>query len=420
MIALTNEAGQPLTPDQVTAYQDALVTSHRIRTLITLLDHNEAPVKGLIPQVLTGAVQVDATQAVTRSLSMTYLDPNHKLTFDSSSPSAGAFYADNFIQVSYGVETALGWVDVPVFTGPVTAFSRTGPEVTVEAQGKESLALDPHLVTQGYVIGKNSQVRDGILAVVGRLGEKNTSLGMVAGRMTRHRTVGRGEEPWLVLVGGSQDANGKPLPGLTSKAKDHPFLFYDGRGTLTAKGRGGPAKWDFTEQQITSQPGYTYDVLDARNRVYVEGGTPKAHPKKHWTATAVLPASHPLSAQSLARNGRPRYLTTMAQSDSLKGDHACQLYANRMLSQLAHEGLTATFDTLPVPHLEELDPVRLVTQGYVFSFPLSSFSIPLTHDQVMTVGAAGQATISSSSPAAHHTRHHHHHHRRHHRGRSHH
>ena len=116
-----------LTKAQDDAYRAALVTSHRIRTKVLVLDANEAPVKGLVPQVLSGAVTVEASAAVSRSLSMTLLDPNHKLTFDSASPADGALYADNFVQVTYGVETSLGWVDVPVFTGPVTGYSLLPP-----------------------------------------------------------------------------------------------------------------------------------------------------------------------------------------------------------------------------------------------------------------------------------------------------
>ena len=265
-----------LTKAQDDAYRAALVTSHRIRTKVLVLDANEAPVKGLVPQVLSGAVTVEASAAVSRSLSMTLLDPNHKLTFDSASPADGALYADNFVQVTYGVETSLGWVDVPVFTGPVTGYSRSGHEVSVEAQGKESLAMDPQLVVSTINVHRNTLISDAISAVMGKAGEstKHVSLGMVKGRVVHARAIHRGESPWAVCTGGGSDSSGNPKPGLIAKATGRPFLYYDGRGTLTAKNRGGPPKFTFTERHVTSEPGYTYDVLAARNYVYVTGGKP--------------------------------------------------------------------------------------------------------------------------------------------------
>ena len=53
---------------------------------------------------------------------------------------------------------------------------------------------------------------------------------------------------------------------------------------------------------------------------------------------------------------------------------------------MANEGLEASFESLPVPDLEENDPVSLEVSGYVFAFPLHSFTIPLTHDSTMSVG----------------------------------
>jgi len=382
-----------LTPAQLAAYKAALVTSHAIRIIVTVRDRNEQPVSSLqLPKVLTGAIQVDSGAAVTRSLSMTCLDPNHKLTFDTANPADGALYADNFISVTYGVETSLGWVDVPVFWGPVTAYSRQGPEVTIEAQGKESLALDPFLITAGYNLPRSQQISASVTKVMSNLGEQRISLGMVTGRLVKRRTVIRGESAWMVCVGGGTDANGNPKPGLMSKAVGHPFLYYDGNGTLTAKTRGGPAVHTFDGDWLLSRPGFAYDVLQARNQVYVEGATPKKS-KRHYAGVARLPATHPLSGQSLARNGKPRYLTEMAQSDTLKSDAACRRDAKTRLAQLANQGLEATFDCLPAPHLEENDTVQLAGVGYAFTFPLRTFAIPLTHDTPMSVGGGIQPRL---------------------------
>lgn len=381
-----------LSPTAQDAYEAALLESHRIRITVTIRDRNERRVANLqAPKVLTGAVHVDTDADVSRSLSLSLLDPQHKLQFDGDNPANGAVYADNFVSIEYGVWVSdiSRWVDVPVFFGPLTAFSRTGPEVTLEAQGKETLGLDPHLAVNGYTIPKGTTVAKAIRGVMGRLGEQSFALGMISGRLHKHRTVTRGESPWMVCVGGSQDANGHPKPSLMSKAGGHFLLFYDGRGKLTAKRRSASSKWTFNGRQLTSRPSFSYDIMEVRNHVVVTGGTPE-HSKRHYRGSATLPAAHPLSATSLARRGKKRYLVTFFTSDSLKSDAACRAKAQEILSAHTHQGVEASFECLPIPHLEELDSVTLKIDGYSVTFPVRSFSIPLTSDSAMTVGFTRQ------------------------------
>ncbi len=377
-----------LTPSHMAAYRAALVDSHRIRITIMILDRNEKPLRHLqAPKIVSGSVQVDASADVTRSLELVCLDPAHKLDFDHTSPAKGAVYADNFVSVKYGVFVASHnfWVDVPVFWGPLTKFTRQGPEVTLEAQGKETLGLDPHLVTHGYTIAKGTHVRDAIRNVMGRLGEARFNLGMVRGRLRTHRSVVPGEAPWAVCVGGS--SNGGSTPGLLSKSSGHVHLFYDGEGRLTAKRLNTSSVFVFTGGHVVSHPGFAYDILEARNHVEVTGGTPKKS-KRHFRGSATLSASHPLSPHALSRNSKPRYLVTFFESDSLKSDAACRAKAKSILAANTTQALDATFECLPVPHLEEHDAVTLKMDGYNVAFTMKTFTIPLTADASMSVGFA--------------------------------
>ena len=76
------------------------------------------------------------------------------------------------------------------------------------------------------------------------------------------------------------------------------------------------------------------------------------------------------------------------ESDSLKSDAACRDQAEAILASHSNEGVEASFECLPIPHLEEWDHVTLNGPGYSMSFPLQTFTIPLTSDSSMSVGAS--------------------------------
>jgi hypothetical protein len=372
-------------------FEAALVSSGKRRITITIRDHDEKKIADLTaPAVIEGAVQVDATASVTRSLSLTCLDPNHKLQFDYNSPASGALDADNFVSVEYGVyiTSTDSWVDVPVFWGPLTDFQREGAEVTIEAQGKETLGLDPHLVRNGYTIHRGTTVANAIKNVMNRLGETRYNLETVSGRLHKHRAVIPGESPWAVVAGGGGlDSTGNPTPPLVSKVNGHAMLFYNGIGRLSHRTRNQNTAWVFTTDQLVSQAGFHFDILNVRNHVEVKGGTPKKS-KKHFRGHATLPDIHPLSPYALRRNGQSRYMVEFFESDSLKSDADCRTQAELILAAHSTEGVEASFECLPIPHLEEYDHVTLNGPGYSMSFPLQTFTIPLTTDASMSVGAS--------------------------------
>jgi hypothetical protein len=364
-------------------YEETLSTSHRMRVTLVVRNRDEDVIAAIQPHILTGSIQVNAESDVRRSLSLTLLDPGHKLAFDSANPSVMALYADNFLEVKYGVYLAESdvWVDVPVFWGTVTGFSRSGPEVSVEAQGKEALGLDPHLVTSGYTLRKGTTVKAAITAVMQRLGEERFSLGMLSGRLGKSRAVIPKETPWKIIT-----------EDLERKASGNMFVFYNGAGQLTAKNRNASSSWTFTTDQLTSQPGFTYDVLSFRNHAEVKGGVKKGS-KKIVRGEYSLAPSHPLSPSSMARNSARRFMSTFEETDSLKTDAACRARARALVEAAAFEGVEASFNCLPIPHMEELDTVTLRTDDYSISFRLRSFTLPLTADSTMSVNSTFAARL---------------------------
>lgn len=380
-----------LTNLQYQQYCSTLSTSHSIRVTVKVLNRDEVEVKS-IPHavVLDGGVSFDATQTISRSLTIKFLDPDHQLTFDQNNPSQVALFADNFIQIKYGVwvPAMTAWVDMNVFTGPITKFSRQGPEVTVEAMGKESLGLDPHLVVADYNLAKGLLVRNAMKDVMTRMGETKFHLDSVSGRLHSHRPVTKGESPWHIVAGGPSDSataiGGRP--SLVRKANNRPYIYYDGSGFMTSKEKNSQNKWTFDKFQVLSEPGFEYDILEIINHVICIGGTPK-NSKQNFKGQASLPGDNPFSPTALARNGKPRYMTYFFQSDTLKSNAACKRKAEAILTEKDNQGVTASFESLPIPHLEEHDHITLAINGYQFSFPLKTWTLPLTPETSMTVGS---------------------------------
>lgn len=389
-----------LSNTQRDAFHTALETSGKRRVTITIRDRNEAKIADLTPpKIISGAVQVDAQASVTRSLNLVCLDPFHKLQFDANSPASGSLYADNFVSIEYGVYIigTDSWIDVPVFWGPLTDFQRQGPEVTIEAQGKETLGLDPHLVRHGYTLHRGMTIANAVKNVMNRVGETRYHLETMSGRLHKHRAVAPGEAPWTIVAGGGIDSSGNNKPALVHKVNGHAMLYYNGIGRLTHRSRNAGHVFTFHTHQLLDQPGFHFDILNVRNHVEVKGGVPKKS-KHHFRGHATLPDVHPLSPYALRRNGQPRYMVQFFESDSLKSDAQCRAQAQAILAAHSSEGLEASFDCFPVPHLEEWDHVALEGPGYSVSFPISTFTIPLTTDAPMSVGV-------SKSIAAHNRRH---------------
>ena len=400
-----------LTPAEKTALLAELrSSSQRIRVRVSVLNRDEKVMHSLdapASQILAGAVDVDATADVTRSLDLELLDEHRALGFDSSSPAQAGLFADNLVAVERGVyvDELSRWVDVPVFWGPLTNFERDGARVKLEGQGKESLGLSPHFATQGYTIRKGRRLDDAIRDVMDRIGETRYSLPDIGARLPRHAVVEPDDEPWRVVKFGweAEDrvirGKGKnrhkervtvDYNGLIAYAGNF-NLFYNGNGRLVARRRSRDPVLTLAEgRDLSDRPVPRFDVLSARNHVVVTGAkiTRGKKPHRHHVqmrAAATLKSTHPLSPKSLARNGKPRHLTEFITADNLKTRAACRARAERVLLEKSRDGLELTFSCLPFPLLEELDTVRVRTEEYQLDVVLKRFSIPLD-EGLMSIG----------------------------------
>lgn len=357
-------------------YARTLVENHSLRIRIDVLDlAMKSTGQQLTTRIIDGQVNGDASAEVTRSASLTLLDPEHQLHFDSDSPADGALYNDRMLRIWFGVKAVgatASWVEVPIITGVVTKFTRDGASVPLELQSKECLAKGAAWRTKTYK--KGTRKRDVIEDVMRKEGERHFSFGEVNERLPADITLTVDTVPWdfckrLAASMGAQ-------------------LFYDGYGRLRLRDRPRRSVWTFATGDggsVMTQPKVTFDIAAVKNAVRVVGKKPKGARTK-VRAVAVAPANHPLSPRRLGRNGEGRYLAEFIDDSSIGSTAAARRLARRRLGELMLQLVTVEFDALVIPHLDVGDVVTVQTGDFRMNTPLDRFSIPLTASGTMSCG----------------------------------
>lgn len=368
------------------AYLQTVVGSHSMRTLVQLTNMDGDRLGDLTGMLIDGQVDVNHDSSPTRTCSLSLIDVHNRLTFDSDAPDEGAIYMDRMVRVHRGaLVPGVGWVDVPVFLGPVTKMDRDGDVVNIEAGGKELLAQGaiwkPMTIRRGH---RKTWAAQHILAQ--GAGETRFSFPESNLKMPHNLSLSRESTPWAAA---SAIANGM-----------NRHLFYDGRGVCWMRPRGTNVVWTFRDGDggsVTSTPQISYSTEDLRNIVWVKGGVPTGK-KQAISVTATAPRSHPLSPWRLGRHLRdgtlvPRWLLETVENTTLRtAAEAREVARNRVEASLL-ESVDVSFDSLPLPFFDPLDLARLDTTGAGMVFRIRSFSIPLGATEGMSVGANKRVSV---------------------------
>lgn len=347
-------------------FQSTLLANHPIKVTVAVTNLNGTVIADISSYVIDGQVDFTTDGDVSRSASLTLLDPDLSLSFDSSSPVDTAFYLDRMISIRYGVGLPDGrWVTVPLFLGPVVGFSRNADIVTVKADGKETLALNA--CWYPLVLAKGMRTTDAIRSIlVDRAGENQLAIPAMTNRLPAAISLTRESIPWAVAKSLARGLNRQ--------------LFYDGRGIATLRPFPTTSVYTFTKEGVTTPLQVALGSTPI-NTVWVQGSG-----SANYAISA--PAGHPLNPWALGRNGRPRILLSVINVDSVSTVAAAKVAATAALNDALRQGVTASFDSIPVPHLEESDPVTVTTDQATVAFRMATFSIPLStgSSSAMAVG----------------------------------
>jgi len=364
------------------AFIAALADRTAVRIEVAVLTLDEDELSRHTDLLLDGQVNVDADAEVDRVLECTLLDPTHSLQLDSDSPSDGALFADRMIQVTYSVlvEGLDERVDVDVFTGPIVGLERDGAEIHLTAHGKEELGLG--WIWQPITIKQGARKTDAIKTILGeRAGEKNFDIPDLPTRLPNTLSLGRAAAAWPRSKKMGQSLNRQ--------------LYHNGAGVCRLRARRRRPEFTFradtpTGSNITSPVKVAHDFTRIRNAIWFKGGKPKGQQKPVEVFLAA-PKTHPLSPHRLGRTNAAgarvgRYLVHEATNEHIRSDDEATRRAQALLDDLLVEHLDVGFTSVPIPHLDPLDVVRVSTRDFSANIRLRKFTIPLTPGEHMTVG----------------------------------
>lgn len=360
------------TADRV-KFETSLYGNHAVKITISLLDLNHRYITDLSSRLVDGQITVDGNADVTRSATLTLLDPEGIMDLDSDSPADASMFLDRMVRITYSVWSDLlpRWVDVPVFCGPIRNFSRDDALVSVEAQGKEALFLPPTVAWYAETYKKGANVANTVRDIMADRGETRFQFPAWTLRTTRDWTITRESNIWQFcknVVGPLRDRQ----------------LFYDGRGVAVLRSTPKAVTFTFNESMLVSRPKVTFDASTIRNSVYVVGGTPTGKPQ--ITASLGAPRTHPVSSWKLGRNGKQNIMMEKVQDDTLMTKAAAQQRAEDVLESVLLQQVAVEFSSFVIPHLEPEDIYRLTTRDFAVNQRVKQITIPLKVGNTMTVG----------------------------------
>jgi hypothetical protein len=381
------------------ALRAAVSQTHQVKVRASVQDLDGSTISDLTPHFTDGQVNVDTAQAgtdavgITRSATLTLNDPSKALPFHSSHPSDSALYRDRMVHVVYDVYVPelADWIPIPVFTGPVTKVSRDGDAVNVEAQGKEAGALGA--AWRPLTLHKGMKKTDAIATILDwRVGERHYSIPDLPNRLPKSISMHRHTKPWAIAL---HIAHSMGMQ-----------LFYDGAGMCRLRHRPNTNGFTFSgEKHVVSRPQIDYGG-EIINTVDVLGGNPKG-PKSFVYATAIAPANHPLSPQKLGRTNKqgslvPLYLLPggdVIRNDALKTRAEAQNFADKRLHDALLQAVDVSFDSVPVPFLEQADMCQLVTDELAVTFRLTQFSLPFSAASAAPMTVNYKKSVSAKAKA---------------------
>jgi hypothetical protein len=364
-------------------YLAALVASNiNIRNRILILDKNEKPLGELTASdskvfPMDGGVQVDAKAPVTRLLSLLLLDPRQVLFFEPGVVSQNALFMDRSIQIireTFVPSIGTGkWVGAPIFTGRITKLDQDGIFTTVEAQGKESLLLPPYRHWRSRTFARNTRITTVIRTLLEDKGETKMVIPPLDRRLHRALSVVPTANTWGIIN------------KLAASMNRH--CFYDGEGRFRMRKKPNHVSWRFQYGvDMMTRPSKLYDFLGVRNVAQVRGPRPDEKKEKQIVVTRRLHPNHPMSPESLARNGKKQYLVETLQNDHLKTRVRARDQADNILDASTNFASEYGFDALVIPFLDEFDVVASDTiSGDIWKFAMTKWTIPLGVEELMSV-----------------------------------
>jgi hypothetical protein len=356
--------------------QNALVAAfarpHSIRRTVRILDLNHNLIKDVSNTFLEGQVNIDQYgDPVTRSATVSLFDPKHEIGFDQDNPAKGVVSPKYLLQLHRGiyVNPYVGWVDIPVGVLLITKPTRSGDILTLEAQGKEKMAR--RKPAKQLLLPASMLKTTAITTIMHTIGETRFRLEPSKSVLGKPFVVDLETTPWAACYKIAKSMNRQ--------------LFYDAEGYVLLRTKPRSPVFTFRYGNygtVLSDPDFSYTDGEFYNEVHATGGTPKGK-NAPIIKVARVDKSHPLYT---TRDGIFMPSIYEVTNDKLTTPEQVQELADDTLAQVILDSQTASWESLPVWHLDQGDPVRLTDAlddhgngaSYSETVTIRTMSIPLT------------------------------------------
>lgn len=364
------------TPVSADTYYDALCHTHQRRVRVRVMNINHGRVSWL-PDILDGQVTIDVTtREVSRVANVTLFDPTESLGWEPDTPSALPLHLRQMIQIiDERAIPGVGWVQCPVFTGPVSEFDRTGAEVRIVAEGKDRLALGSFGRSHSWKKGRKvtAVIRE-ILELSGEV-PKRIHLPNLNNTLNRDFNVSRTDRPLVEARKLARSLNDR-------------VIFYDGRGHAVMRRKPTTAVGPQLDKDWLMGPvRIDRPKLEFHNGFIVYGAKPGGNKPRPSSGLVGLPKNHDFSAYSLRRNGKWYWRIREEERSNVKTNARALEIAQKMRDAQIQFVAEVSADILPLPNIEEWDRLRAIdplTGGVVLQ--VRQATIPLVGG-VQTIGA---------------------------------
>lgn len=366
-----------ITPAVRRAYYAALAADHHRQFRIQVIGLDHQPIDDITESLIDGEVVVDWDgEEATRAATIALLDPNYTLGFDAPSSDDGVWFMDRMVQVvsQVWVDRTLGFVEVPIFTGPIRKFKRSGDIVTLSCVGKD---LFVRRAWRRVVIPKGTRVVEAIRNVLEAMGESHF----------RFEADSTAKFPGVQTV--DRNLQASPFGWCRQHATALGFkLFYDGAGYATLRvNRPDQPVFTFSDGDggmVLTDPEAEGDFTNIANVIRAEGMVQGGGANPYYEA--FVDESSPIHPSKLRRNGVPMYFGRVIQRDSIRDTRQAKAAAEQELAASQAAIFDVAFDALPLYVLEENDACRVLVDGKASTFVARKFQFGFTADAVMPIG----------------------------------
>lgn len=377
--------------------------SHRARSRVQVLNLDHRVLVDSSSWLLDGQVEIDTTQDVDRSASVTILDPDSRSGLDTGDPLDGTVGLSKMIRCRRDIWLPgyREWVSIPIFTGPVTGVARDDAILTVQAQGKDRLAMMP---VWSSISWRKGERRVDIIEDLMRKGAGEWAFSLppawspqIGKNLTLNRVIG--DEKRTVMAQARAQAQ--------AMARQ---LFYDGRGTLRGRSLPTSSAWVVSSRDMEGPAKWSESSSEVVNVVVVKGSAPSGSAPRGSGSRGNGPSgggaaggassayravfvemhlrdvdpNHPWAR--LSRRGVPLRFAEEIEDTSLTSESAAKAAAARRLREVALSEVQIEAQMLPVWTVEPGDVLTLPVGGVMRTTRVQKATLPL-RGGLMTLGS---------------------------------